>query len=238
MWPHYVHHTLHSAGDVTIPGNMTFTVDSDLNGESPQFTLTCTSTGGPATTVTWTRGSETVSGEMFSSTTVLDDPVTAQYTHTLTVTGRLGGQYQCTVSNNKPSSVTAELIIVTGSHILTNHCRNDIYRVFVICLHTDPLIIFLSPSTSSPTAGESISLSCSVTLPGTVSGSPVFQWAGPGDTPTPAAPSTSGQVVTSTLTLSAVRTSQAGQYTCTASLEGSTVSSTVDITVQSECTSV
>ena len=103
MWPHYVHYTLHSAGDVTIPGNMTFTVDSDLNRESPQFTLTCTSTGGPATTVTWTRDSETVSGGM----TVLDDPVTAQYTHTLTVTGRLGGQYQYTVSNNKPSQGSA-----------------------------------------------------------------------------------------------------------------------------------
>ena len=86
---------------------MIFTVDSDLNGESPQFTLTCTSTGGPATTVTWTRDSETVSGGMFSNSTVLDDPVTAQYTHTLTVTGRLGGQYQCTVSNNKPSQNSA-----------------------------------------------------------------------------------------------------------------------------------
>ena len=95
------------AGDVTIPGGMNFTVDSDLNGESPQFTLTCTSTGGPATTVTWTRESETVSGGM----SVLDDPVTAQYTHTLTVTGRLGGQYQCTVSNNKPSTATAQLTV-------------------------------------------------------------------------------------------------------------------------------
>ena len=38
---------------------------------------------------------------------MLDDPVTAQYTHTLTVTGRLGGQYQCTVSNNKPSQNSA-----------------------------------------------------------------------------------------------------------------------------------
>ena len=92
---------------------MTFIVDSDLSGESPQFTLTCTSTGGPATTVTWTRDSEVISGGM----TVLDDPVTAQYTHTLTVTGRLGGQYQCTVSNSKPSSDTAELIITTGSSI-------------------------------------------------------------------------------------------------------------------------
>ena len=60
------------SGGVTIPGSMTLTVDSDLNGDSPQFILTCTSTGGPATTVTWTRDSETVSGGM----TVLDDPVT------------------------------------------------------------------------------------------------------------------------------------------------------------------
>ena len=47
----YTIYTLHSAGDVTIPGGMTLTEDSDLNGESPQLTLTCTSTGGPATTV-------------------------------------------------------------------------------------------------------------------------------------------------------------------------------------------
>ena len=91
---------------------MTPLMDSDLNGESPQFTLTCTSTGGPATTVTWTRDSETVSGGM----TVLDDPVTAQYTHTLTVTGRLGGQYQCTVSNNKPSTATAQLTVEGTMH--------------------------------------------------------------------------------------------------------------------------
>ena len=96
-----------TAGDVTISGGMTFTEDSDLNGESPQFILTCTSTGGPATTVIWTRDSETVSGGM----TVLDDPVTAQYTHTLTVTGRLGGQYQCTVSNIKPSQNSSQLTV-------------------------------------------------------------------------------------------------------------------------------
>ena len=91
---------------------LTFSVNSDLNGENPQFTLTCNSTGGPATTVTWTRDSETVSGGM----TVLDDPVTAQYTHTLTVNGSLGGQYLCTVSNSKPSKDSAELIIETSSH--------------------------------------------------------------------------------------------------------------------------
>ena len=97
----------YTSGDVTIPNGMTFTVDSDLNGKSPQFTLTCTSTGGPATTVTWTRDSETVSGGI----TVLDDPVTATYTHTLTVTGRLGGEYQCIVSNNKPSEDSASFTV-------------------------------------------------------------------------------------------------------------------------------
>ena len=85
-----------------ITGGVTLTVDSDLNGASPQFTLTCISTGGPATTVTWTRDSTTVTE---GTETVLDDPVTAQYTHTLTVTGRLPGlgDYRCTVANNKPS---------------------------------------------------------------------------------------------------------------------------------------
>ena len=85
---------------------MTLTVESDLNGASPQFTLTCISNGGPATTVTWTRDSEVVNG-----TTVLDDAETAQYIHTLTVTGRLGGLYQCTVENAKPSLVSASLFI-------------------------------------------------------------------------------------------------------------------------------
>ena len=75
-------------------------------GSDPQFTLTCISTGGPATTVTWTRNSTTVTE---GTETVLDDPVTAQYTHTLTVT--TGGVYICNVSNNKPSSNSSSISI-------------------------------------------------------------------------------------------------------------------------------
>ena len=84
------------------------TVDSDLNGASPQFTLTCISTGGPATTVTWTRDSATVMGDEM---TVLDDAETATYTNTLTVTGRTEGLYRCNVSNSKPSSAATELSV-------------------------------------------------------------------------------------------------------------------------------
>ena len=85
---------------------MTFTVDSDLNGASPQFTLTCISTGGPATTVTWTRDSSPASG---NEPTQFNGNTTApQYTHILTVTGRLGGLYTCTVANNKPSTTSVD----------------------------------------------------------------------------------------------------------------------------------
>ena len=76
-------------GDVTIAGG-------EVIFDSNQLTLTCISTGGPATTVTWTRDSTTVTE---GTETVLDYPVTAQYTHTLNVT--TGGEYTCTVSNIK-----------------------------------------------------------------------------------------------------------------------------------------
>ena len=71
---------------------------SDLNGDSPQFTLTCISTGGPATTVTWTRDSTIVIEDY---DTVLVNAVTAQYTHTLNVTA--AGEYTCTVANSVSS---------------------------------------------------------------------------------------------------------------------------------------
>ena len=87
---------------------------------SDQFTLTCISTGGPATTVTWTRDSVTVTE---GTETVLDDPETAQYTHNLTVTGRVGGVYICIVANNKPSSASATITLQGIKFIvLLNSC--------------------------------------------------------------------------------------------------------------------
>ena len=97
-----------NAGDVKVSEFIKFTEVSDLNGPTPQFTLTCISTGGPATTVTWTRDSITVTE---GTQSVLDDPVTAQYTHTLSVKGRKPGKYTCTVSNNKPSTHSASFTV-------------------------------------------------------------------------------------------------------------------------------
>ena len=75
-------------------------VIDDLDGDSVQFKLICISIGEPTTTVTWTRDDVII---LEGDQSMLDDAVTSTYTHTLSVTGRLGGFYTCTVANNKPS---------------------------------------------------------------------------------------------------------------------------------------
>ena len=74
--------------------------------------LTCISTGGPATTVTWTRDSEIIPAK--DKNTILDNRDLGQYIHTLYVTNTVeSGVYGCSVSNTKPSSAKA-LINATG----------------------------------------------------------------------------------------------------------------------------
>lgn len=70
-----------------------FTLNSD-----DQFTLTCISTSGPATIVTWKRNNHRISSPTVEKT-VLSEQLTARYTHTLMVTGRLAGWYACNVEN-------------------------------------------------------------------------------------------------------------------------------------------
>ena len=83
-------------GDISIPDGVTLSMN----------TLTCISIGGPATTVTWTRDSVTITE---GTETLLNSRRTAHYTHTLTVTS--AGEYTCTVANNKPSTASANIIV-------------------------------------------------------------------------------------------------------------------------------
>ena len=103
-------YTIHSniaSGTVSLSGGMAFTLINDL-----EFILTCNSSGGPPTTVTWTRDSETINNtDIEAAKTELVDGETAQYTHTLTVTGRLEGLYTCTVTNKISSESSAELLV-------------------------------------------------------------------------------------------------------------------------------
>lgn len=61
------------------------------------FSLICNTSGGPPTTVTWSRDSIALDIE---TTSVLNDPVNAHYTHTLQLpNGVVNGTYSCNVSN-------------------------------------------------------------------------------------------------------------------------------------------
>ena len=98
-----------------------FQLTSELNAPIPTFTLTCTSTGGPATTVSWTVNNSAVTEDSAHNITsqVLTDAETGTYNHTLVVTGRLVGEYQCNVSNNKPSSSSGMLAVVGKNYNFT-----------------------------------------------------------------------------------------------------------------------
>ena len=83
--------------------------------DPPVFILTCVSTGGPATTVTWTRDGATVSTDanhVFTKT--VTDQVTATYNSILTVTGREPGNYTCSVANVRTAPPATASLNVTG----------------------------------------------------------------------------------------------------------------------------
>ena len=112
--------------------------------------------------------------------------------------------------------------------------------MLLLCLHTytvpaAALISLTSFPSSTIIAGENATLTCSVTVPPGVTDTPDIQWEGPGVTPIPADPTTNGQEVSSVLTVGSISTSQAGQYTCTATLTGARpVMASVNITVKSK----
>ena len=108
-----------SGGEVTISSGINFQLDTEPNSDSPVFTLTCTSTGGPATTVSWTRGNDTLS-DVYNTSRVTDT-VTATYVHSLRVTGRQEGSYSCFVSNNRTSPAAIGTLQVTGKETGISH---------------------------------------------------------------------------------------------------------------------
>ena len=114
-------YTCYGTGDIVILEAITFREKLMSDDDSFRFTLTCISSGGPATNVTWKRNSESITNGM---RTMLDDSLSVNptYTHTLTVTGRLGGLYQCTVSNDKPSNDSSSIFIQGDMYIVHVYC--------------------------------------------------------------------------------------------------------------------
>ena len=81
-------------------------------------TLTCTSTGGPATTVTWRRNGVVITlNDTYQQTKRLVDAVNGTYQTVLTINSSVGqsdivGTYNCTVENVRGES--SETMVVPG----------------------------------------------------------------------------------------------------------------------------
>ena len=102
------------------------------------FTLTCVSTGGLASTVTWTRDGAAATG--VTSQTVVDQ-VTNTYNNTLTVTGRLPGVYNCRVENG--GGFDAEARSVTGKGCDVKKCSLTACNFYLDTVFTDIYLVIL-----------------------------------------------------------------------------------------------
>lgn len=106
---------------------------------------------------------------------------------------------------------------------------------FVFCNdNIEPIDIDITSSSfSSIVAGDSVTITCTVTLPDSVPPTLNIDWQKPDDLYTPVYPITSGQTVTSKLFISNIATSEAGKYTCNVTMSD-TDHASIYITVQSK----
>ena len=81
---------------------MSFTLHTEPDVSPPEFTLTCRSEGGPATTVLWWKYVTTVGEDSDHETSqvIVDLSANTVYENRLRVRGREEGYYRCTVSND------------------------------------------------------------------------------------------------------------------------------------------
>ena len=99
-------------------------VITDLSADSPSSSITCLSTGGPVTDITWLRNNVLLPSESADYTTsrAVMDTEEGTYASVLTVsTGQLlPGNYTCTVSNNAGNSTQ------TGAHLYMRWCPDEV----------------------------------------------------------------------------------------------------------------
>ena len=97
-----------------------------LTFDDQSRTLTCTSTGGPATTVTWRRDEVLITlNDTHQQTKRIVDNVTSTYQTVLTIDPSVGwddivGTYNCTVENDRGES--SETVVIPPGETSTLIC--------------------------------------------------------------------------------------------------------------------
>ena len=94
---------------------------TSFQSDPPTFTLLGATSGGPPTTYTWTRNGQVITNSASYSISIQVERSNAgfqnsRYRSTLTVTGRLPGVYQYSVTNRATSSM------VTGTFTIESKC--------------------------------------------------------------------------------------------------------------------
>ena len=81
---------------------MIFTLHTGLRASFPEFTISCRTRGGPATTVQWRVNGVSVEEDSDHETSqiILDTSHNSVYDNRLRVRGRTSGNYNCSVRNN------------------------------------------------------------------------------------------------------------------------------------------
>ena len=109
---------------------ISFELQTAVDSDQIQFTLVCQTQGGPATTVTWERnGANIMENGNFTANQVVVDAVSATYNNTLLVSNRLGGQYTCTITNDR-GSMTSSLNVEGREY------NNTLYTMYSIRYNT------------------------------------------------------------------------------------------------------
>ena len=94
----------------------------EFNSSTVSFSLTCTSTYSPPTTVVWTKNREviTVDGDVYKTTQTVTDRVSSTYENVLAIDddyANVFGTYSCTVGNSIGKSRPANMTL-KGSSLL------------------------------------------------------------------------------------------------------------------------
>ena len=82
---------------------MNFTLHTaEPNASVPEFTISCRTHGGPATTIQWRVNGVSVQEDSDHETSqlILDTSLKSVYDNRLRVRGRRSGTYNCLISNN------------------------------------------------------------------------------------------------------------------------------------------
>ncbi len=200
-------------------------VDYTITGTT--MIVTCISTGWPATTVQWTKASNTLTnGGIYSFAQTVINRTDSTYENTLTVTEtsaeNLLSDYGCEIVTLRHNGETIDT--TSGS----------------VCVRSAGNLIMSVSTLEDPEVGQTYDLNCTVNIEGNT---PSLTWK-QGNTVLTNDSSNAiiignvvnnGLTVTRTLILGPLSQSHSGQYTCSA-LEGSNTGIVaINVDVESEC---